>query len=93
MELWGIVPCINQVFEKSIQDPSTMDVKNPLVVALGTCHSLTRIDGKLSGDPLDYSIFTALDWVRLFLINSKIPLIIGVLKEKNGVFRKLKLRP
>lgn len=62
LELWGVVPCANSEFESSIKDPSTVDDRDPLIVALGTCHSLTRIDGKLSGDPLDFSIFAALDW-------------------------------
>ena len=68
LELWGIVPCVNNEFETSIKDPSTVDDRSPLIVALATCHSLTRIDGKLSGDPLDFSIFNALDWVNKILV-------------------------
>ena len=34
-----------------------------LVAAMATCHSLTRIEGQLSGDPLDLKMFQASGWV------------------------------
>ncbi|XP_071945615.1 polyamine-transporting ATPase 13A3-like isoform X2 [Antedon mediterranea] len=34
----------------------------PFVVAMATSHSLTRIDGKLHGDPLDLQMFQAVQW-------------------------------
>jgi len=30
---------------------------------MATCHSLTLIGGELSGDPLDVSMFEAINWV------------------------------
>ena len=37
--------------------------KGPLQVAMATCHSLTIIDGVLSGDPLELIMFDAIGWV------------------------------
>lgn len=37
--------------------------RGPLLYAMATCHSLTRIDGVLSGDPLDMKMFAATKWV------------------------------
>ena len=34
----------------------------PLVYSMATCHSLTIIDGNLSGDPLDLIMFDAIGW-------------------------------
>ncbi|KAG2468428.1 AT133 ATPase, partial [Polypterus senegalus] len=33
------------------------------IVGMATCHSLTKIDGKLSGDPLDLKMFEATSWI------------------------------
>lgn len=37
--------------------------KGPVVVAMATCHSLTLIEGQLSGDPLDVKMFQSVGWV------------------------------
>lgn len=37
--------------------------QGPILAAMATCHSLTMIDGRLSGDPLDLKMFEATDWV------------------------------
>uniref|UniRef100_A0A8C6Q913 ATPase 13A3 n=1 Tax=Nothobranchius furzeri TaxID=105023 RepID=A0A8C6Q913_NOTFU len=38
-------------------------VKSPFVACMPPCHSLTKIDGQLSGDPLDLKMFEATGWV------------------------------
>lgn len=38
-------------------------VKSQFVACMATCHSLTKIDGQLSGDPLDLKMFEATGWV------------------------------
>ena len=38
--------------------------QGPLLYAMTTCHSLTRINGELTGDPLDLKMFQATGWVR-----------------------------
>lgn len=40
--------------------------QKPMLAAMATCHSLTMIDGRLSGDPLDLKMFEATDWVQYF---------------------------
>lgn len=40
-------------------------VKTQFVACMATCHSLTKIDGQLSGDPLDLKMFEATGWVSL----------------------------
>ena len=42
--------------------------KGPLLEAMATCHSLTIIEGHLTGDPLDLIMFEATDWVRTTLL-------------------------
>lgn len=36
---------------------------SPLMICLASCHSLTIIDGKIVGDPLDLQMFEATGWV------------------------------
>ena len=39
--------------------------REPMMVAMATCHSLTIIEGELSGDPLDIRMFQSTLWVRI----------------------------
>jgi cation-transporting ATPase 13A3/4/5 len=36
---------------------------------MATCHSLTLIDGELTGDPLDIKMFEATQWVTKRLLS------------------------
>ncbi|XP_055521214.1 polyamine-transporting ATPase 13A3-like [Leucoraja erinacea] len=47
--------------ERDVSTPSL--VRSSFIAAMATCHSLTNIDGKLSGDPLDCKMFEATGWV------------------------------
>lgn len=38
-------------------------VNSAFVACMATCHSLTKIEGELSGDPLDLKMFSATGWV------------------------------
>lgn len=54
--MWGVVPLKNQDLDipiKQIQD-TTEHVR--LLHGMATCHSLTLINGELSGDPLDLKV-------------------------------------
>ncbi|PIK40155.1 putative cation-transporting ATPase 13A3 [Apostichopus japonicus] len=62
LDLWGVVPLQDSHFLPAIQKPSEL-THGPIVVAMATCHSLTIIDGKLSGDPLDLKMFEATNWI------------------------------
>nr|XP_031537317.1 probable cation-transporting ATPase 13A3 [Vicugna pacos] len=42
---------------------SEMLVKSQFVACMATCHSLTKIEGVLSGDPLDLKMFEAIGWI------------------------------
>lgn len=43
-------------------------VKSHFVACMATCHSLTKIEGQLSGDPLDLKMFEATGWVCSSLV-------------------------
>lgn len=45
-----------------IEEPSNIEIYDKLIGCLTTCHSLTLIDGKLIGDPLDQKMFDATNW-------------------------------
>ncbi|XP_025081002.1 probable cation-transporting ATPase 13A3 isoform X3 [Pomacea canaliculata] len=61
LDMWGVVPCQNAHFHEPVHDPSAME-RTPLLVCLATCHSLTIIDGELSGDPMDLIMFNSIKW-------------------------------
>ena len=64
---WSILLCIVTVllccsFGPMVTDPAELS-PGPLLFAMATCHSLTRINGELSGDPLDIKMFLSTGWV------------------------------
>ncbi|XP_012945191.1 probable cation-transporting ATPase 13A3 [Aplysia californica] len=61
LDMWGVVPVEEHKFRHHVSDPSTLP-RCPLLVGLASCHSLTIIDGELSGDPLDLIMFNAIKW-------------------------------
>ncbi|KAL3862276.1 hypothetical protein ACJMK2_008257, partial [Sinanodonta woodiana] len=61
LDMKAVVPTINSKFQTEIFDMSRVP-KGPLQVAMATCHSLTIIDGVLSGDPLELIMFDAIGW-------------------------------
>ncbi|KAJ8277181.1 hypothetical protein GJAV_G00072300 [Gymnothorax javanicus] len=63
LDLWGI----RRVENGGFQPPEESTYKEALVTSqfvacMATCHSLTNIDGQLSGDPLDLKMFEATGW-------------------------------
>nr|XP_023407406.1 probable cation-transporting ATPase 13A3 isoform X2 [Loxodonta africana] len=63
LDLWGIQRVENSCFlspEENICNEKL--VKSQFVACMATCHSLTKIDGVLSGDPLDLKMFEAIGW-------------------------------
>lgn len=64
LDLWGIQRVENTRFllpEDNVCNE--MLVKSQFVACMATCHSLTKIEGVLSGDPLDLKMFEAIGWV------------------------------
>ncbi|XP_010622365.1 probable cation-transporting ATPase 13A3 isoform X1 [Fukomys damarensis] len=64
LDLWGIQRVENMRFllpEENVCNE--MLVKSQFVACMATCHSLTKIEGVLSGDPLDLKMFEAIGWI------------------------------
>ncbi|XP_060054474.1 polyamine-transporting ATPase 13A3 isoform X2 [Erinaceus europaeus] len=64
LDLWGIQRVENARYllpEESVCNE--MLVKSQFVACMATCHSLTKIEGVLSGDPLDLKMFEAIGWI------------------------------
>ena len=70
-EGWGrveilLITCLLRLshFRFGLMVPSGESLpQGPMLAAMATCHSLTVIDGTLTGDPLDLKMFQATDWV------------------------------
>ncbi|XP_066097861.1 polyamine-transporting ATPase 13A3 isoform X2 [Saccopteryx bilineata] len=64
LDLWGIQRVENTCFllpEENVCNEVL--VKSQFVACMATCHSLTKIEGVLSGDPLDLKMFEAIGWI------------------------------
>ena len=72
MDLWGVIPNGDGEFESPVRNPAELP-QAPLLETMATCHSLTRIEGELSGDPLDLKMFLSTNWVGLSLSLAKCP--------------------
>ncbi|XP_077204069.1 polyamine-transporting ATPase 13A3 isoform X3 [Paroedura picta] len=64
LDLWGIQRVESARFllpeENAFSKPL---VKSPFIACMAACHSLTKIEGVLSGDPLDLKMFEATGWI------------------------------
>ncbi|XP_051767927.1 polyamine-transporting ATPase 13A3 isoform X2 [Ctenopharyngodon idella] len=63
LDMWGIQRAEDGRFhhsEEKADDKSLVTTK--FVSCMATCHSLTKIEGQLSGDPLDLKMFEATGW-------------------------------
>lgn len=60
-----VVPCNKYLkqFDNPIHEPAKNLEYGPLLINLASCHSLTWIEGKLVGDPLDLKMFESTGWV------------------------------
>ncbi|XP_076086537.1 polyamine-transporting ATPase 13A3-like isoform X3 [Mytilus galloprovincialis] len=61
LDMHSVVPVENDNLDKEYTDLSKVD-NDSFISAMATCHSLTRIEGVLSGDPLDLIMFEATGW-------------------------------
>lgn len=61
LDLWGVIPNGNGKFGTPTSDPQDLPY-GPLLETMASCHSLTRIEGELSGDPLDLKMFLSTKW-------------------------------
>ena len=67
-------------FASLVTQPHANLPMNELKYAMGTCHSLTRIDGVLSGDPLELKMFESLKWVTI-IFNHLLNYVITLMYE------------
>ncbi|VDP10451.1 unnamed protein product [Heligmosomoides polygyrus] len=51
--------------EKEQMNPHELPSNGELITAIATCHSLTKIDGELHGDPLDLILFNQTGWTLM----------------------------
>jgi len=64
LDLWGVIKVnSNTKFSTPIHSVSGLHQECRLLQTLATCHSLSRFDGSLTGDPLDVKMFEATQWV------------------------------
>ncbi|KAM9762569.1 polyamine-transporting ATPase 13A3 isoform 3-T3 [Menidia menidia] len=64
LDLSGVQRVENGCFHLSEENAYKENlVKSQFVACMATCHSLTKIDGQLSGDPLDLKMFEATGWI------------------------------
>ncbi|KAG8225089.1 hypothetical protein J437_LFUL000068 [Ladona fulva] len=64
---WGNLdaPDVGKIrrFELPVKSVDRLPISDPLLVGMTSCHSITIIDGKLCGDPLDLKMFESTGWV------------------------------
>ena len=72
LDMWGVVPVDDTAFQPAVHNPSELPLTGKMATAMATCHSLTIIDGELTGDPLDVKMFNSVNWVskHLFTYNA-----------------------
>ncbi|XP_049454946.1 polyamine-transporting ATPase 13A3-like isoform X1 [Epinephelus fuscoguttatus] len=64
LDLWGVQRAEDGSFSPPESDAANETlVNNVFVACMATCHSLTKIEGELSGDPLDLKMFNATGWI------------------------------
>ncbi|XP_055354336.1 polyamine-transporting ATPase 13A3-like [Paramacrobiotus metropolitanus] len=61
LDFKGVVPAEDGRFDQMLESVVSLD-RGPLILSMTTCHSLTLINGELSGDPLDLIMFKATGW-------------------------------
>jgi magnesium-transporting ATPase (P-type) len=57
LDMWGVLPVAERRFQVGVNDVTQLG-REPLLLGMASCHSLTLIDGALSGDPLDVKVRT-----------------------------------
>ncbi|XP_028988341.1 polyamine-transporting ATPase 13A3-like [Betta splendens] len=64
LDLWGIQRAQDGSFSPPESDAAKESlVSSAFVACMAACHSLTKIEGELSGDPLDLKMFSATGWI------------------------------
>lgn len=56
--------------QELIHNVNDIHCSSPFIQGMACCHSLTRIHGNLTGDPLDFKMFQSTGWVSQILMSS-----------------------
>ena len=51
-----------RLVSKEVIDLKTVDPRKPVIIGVSSCHTLTRIDGEVVGDPMDLKLFQNSGW-------------------------------
>jgi len=62
LDLAGVCEAKEGQFQESVSDPSTLPTDSLLVQTMASCHSLVKIEGELTGYPMDIKLFEAISW-------------------------------
>ena len=65
LDLAGVCETREAQFQENVTDPHSLPSDSLLVQAMASCHSLVKIEGDLTGYPMDIKLFEAINWVRL----------------------------
>lgn len=65
--MWGVLPCVpsdDNMSVKFLPAVKQLDLLpfNHLLFGMATCHTITRMNGELKGDPLDLKMFESTGW-------------------------------
>ncbi|XP_059498532.1 polyamine-transporting ATPase 13A3-like [Stegostoma tigrinum] len=64
LDMWGFLRAQDGRFLSLERDVTGQHLsRSRFIAAMATCHTLTNIEGKISGDPLDCKMFEATGWV------------------------------
>uniref|UniRef100_A0A1B6M5K1 Cation-transporting ATPase n=1 Tax=Graphocephala atropunctata TaxID=36148 RepID=A0A1B6M5K1_9HEMI len=62
LDMWGVVPVSEAQLKPPVRNIPEMPF-TPLIYGMASCHSLTIINGTVSGDPLDVKMFESTGWI------------------------------
>ena len=64
LDLAGVCESRDAQFQENVTDPHNLPSDSLLVQTMASCHSLVKIEGDLTGYPMDIKLFEAINWVR-----------------------------
>lgn len=62
LDLAGVCETRSGQFKEMVADPLNISVDSSLVHCMASCHTLIKLNGELTGNPLDVKLFEAIEW-------------------------------
>lgn len=59
----GVCEVKGSQFQEIVTDPTQLRQDSLFLQAMATCHSLIKLRGEITGNPLDVKLFDAIEWV------------------------------